>query len=941
MLGSPDAIKNDDGTVSIKPLTLKDNLREMYQSIVSITHVDANGDKFEGSIMESRFMASDEEKAAVREGLATLEAMIDALPDDLYCSPIDTICNAIRQAGYTVGEATGRKHQVVDMTDGMWRVALRKKSESKISYIERAFNFGEFDALVGNKAMTTGLSVHASKDFSDQRRRASLFTQIFADINDYVQAIGRTDRRGQIMSPLVEMLASGLPSEARVMMNHYSNLRKLLASTTSNRSSRFELQELPDLFNAVGDASVRDFLQANPAIATRLGIDFATFMPVAVRANGTEVEVQTRGLAKYAVARLDLLPVGESRNVYGEIAYNFAEVVAELDAQGVNPLRTNVIDLTTADSAMITATEDLLPALLNGSGEVDSVFNEAVELHTVTIKHLASFRTWEETLAEIERNSITMQQASSEMRAQGQTPDFVMDHEARAIHRSDSTATNADGAALKMLPSGLRTRVEKMFDAMQVMMRSSANARRTAGEAAGEPPAPTPAVAGRAGFIVNPAEVDAGGNQPHSPAQIVERRKNWLLRNLAYFMPGQYVSISMNNFGWTDYKSFRGVVTSISVPPRGRETNLSRWSVMIQVPGYPEPTRYTLQELYKMKFSGQNQWLPGEAQVHDGLFHRPVADEFNEYREVERQGHRYVLRGNLFRAASIAAEHNMGAGGVLQLKGEAPARIISIRKGMEKQNIYASVPVEISKEEATSLFCSTWSSLNRPPSKNAKYWGEFLRKGIDSRGIHSTKEAGKAPVSLYWLATRGGFVDDIMDGVTDEERDQQREDDAIQGERNLLAGVGARISKNVMSRDAVVELARGIGEEMGCNAVDVLRGRPGALSVRLVVRFKDENGERDTDEVIRNKLAVFTRQISNLLGVGRYFTHSPEMRLLALAKSAQSREQARAMRDAAEEARQMRAQMSRMQFADTGNDENHEQSHHEEQGADYAPSQGQ
>lgn len=926
-LESPAAIKNEDGTISIKPITLKDNLREMYTSIVNMSHVNADGERYEGSIMDSKFMATDTERETVREGLATLDEMIENLPDDLYCSPIDTIAHAIRQAGFTVGEATGRKYHVVDMHDGMWKVALRKKNEAKIPYIERAFNFGDFDALIGNKAMSTGMSVHASREFSDRRQRVMMFCQVFADINDYIQAIGRADRRGQVLSPVVEMLASGLPSEARVMMNHHDKLRKLLASTTSNRSSRFEQQELPDLFNTVGDMSVRDFLQANPAIATRLGIDFNSFMPTAIRPNGTEVEVQTHGLAKYVVARLDLLPVAESRAVYQEIAFNFEEVLAELDAQGINPLRTNVLDLTDAESALVTAREDLLPALLNEHGTVESVFDEAVELHTVTAKYTLSARTWEETLATIEKNTRQMYFDSMAFRASNRgnpdvRPDFVPDQEIKPIYFSNGQ--DAQGpllGAVRMVPAGLRERVTKMFDGMQLMMRSSDRARSAAGSSAlaesmlpdALPPGQVPGD-GRTTNGVNPI-----ANVPVTPAQVVERRKAWLLRNLQYFMPGEYVAIAFHNQGWSERQSMRGVVTELNIPPRGRETNLTRWSITVQLPGRTDTVRYTLQELYKASFTGMNQWLPAAEHVEDGLFRRTVPDEFNEYTDAERKTSRYVLKGNLFRAASIAAEKNMGAGGVLLLKNEPPSRVISIRRDMTKQNIYASVPVEISPDEVANLFCSTWEGLDQPPRANAKYWSDFLRMSLDNRAIHSTKEGKNSSVSIYWLAKRASFSAQLTDELSEQEREELRRSEAEEDEENphLLDGVGLRIQRHSVDPALATEFVRQVNAAVGYEAVETLRGRQGSNSVRYVVRFKDPEGNRDSNENIQKKLASFTRAAAQTLGVGRFYTYSPEMRLLALAVSAKSREQARQLRDAAEETRQMRVQMSRMQFAES------------------------
>lgn len=925
-LQSESAVKNEDGTISVKPVTLKDNLREMYASIVNISHTNADGERYEGTIMDSRFMVTEQERVAIQEGLNTLDDLIDALPDDLYCSPIDTICHAIRKAGYTVGEATGRKFHVVDMEGDVWRVAPRDKKKSKISYIERAFNFGEYDAIVGNKAMSTGLSVHASRDFSDQRRRRMMFTQVFSDINDYIQAIGRGDRRGQVISPVVEMLQSGLSSEARVMMSHFKKLRKLLASTTSNRSSRYEQQELPDLFNSVGDASVRDFLQANPGVAVRLGVNFAAFMPGFIKNNGNEVEVQTHGLAKFVVSRLDLLPVAESRAVYQEIAYNFEEVLNELDAQGVNPLRANLLDMTDAESAMVTAREDLLPPLLNEDGEAESVFDEAVELHTVTANYRFSARTWEETLAEIEKNTRSMFLASVAKRPQALADrppaDFVPDWTVPTVYQSTPDGLGPLMRAIKLMPAGLRVRVEKMFDAMDRMMRSSDVARQQAGAAELTEALTVETVDQRH------ARAGAGQEQqPISPAQVLQRRKEWLLRNLQYLMPGQYVSISPPSLGWGDRKVYKGVVVEINVPPAGRETNLTRWSVVVQQPGYSRPRRFTLHELYKATFIGMNQWLPGERIMADGLFQNPVPEAFNDFDEGKHRSMRYVLRGNLFRAASIAASNRMGAGGVLQFKNEPPARVIALRKDLDKSQIYSAVPVELTKDEVPTLFVTTWEGLNNPPRKNANFWEEFLRSSLDVRGIHSDKEVKTSGVSIYWLSTSLRFSAALDDEFSEEERAELRaQQDQQEGQsRNLLAGIGLRIRAGLVDPIRTQRFVAQVNGELGYEAVEFKRGRLGAGSQRYVVRFKNKDGERDSPDEIRHKLSVVSRAAAQSFNVNRFYTHSKEMRLLALAVSAKSREQARALRCAADEERQMRMQMSNFHMSAVDEDEEAEQ----------------
>lgn len=902
-IAAPDAIKNPDGTYTIRPLTLKDNLRSQYQSILRITHTDAEGQYVEGSILESRFLASDEEKVAVRDGLQTLNQMIDSLPDDLYCSPFDTIAMRIRKAGYSVGEASGRKLRVVDEIDGLWRVGLRSREESKISFVERAFNSGETDALIGNKAMSTGLSIHASRDFVDQRQRISFFVQIFSDINDYMQAMGRTDRRNQVINPIMAMCASGLPSESRVMMNHYGKLRKLQASATSNRSSKFELQDLPDLFNSVGDRSVCEFMQANPGIPVRLGIDFTSFMPPGTIEN-REVEVNSSGLAKFTMARLDLLPVNEARNVGNEIDLNFKEIVRELDAQGINPFRTNVLNLTDVDQ-MREEVEDLLPSVLNEKGEVDSVFDEAVELRTYICSQKIKAKMLPEIMLDIEENSRRLLLESNASRKEGKPGNFIRADD-QPVWFSSQDIQGPLAGAVKLVPAGLREHVEKMFDAAILMMLSS-DAARAKAECRSDI------------FQINGKQVDQ-----MSPLEIVKRRKNWILANLGNFIPGQYIHISeVGQFG--QVASRYGVVTNLVLPPKGRETNFSRWGVTVHYPGYQQSHHYTLSDLYKYSVSSTNQWLPGVTELTDGLFHSSVEEVFNRFRETDYRFTRHVLTGNLFRAASIAAEKRFGAGGVLQVKGQLPTRVISLKHDLAKEVIYAAVPVEISRDELAHLFVTTAEGLDLPPSKSFEYWSDFMRRGVDARGVHSSKDIKNSDLSLYWMAERKNSRNSWMNLANTDNDDEFRDDDALQvvessdGQPHLLNGLSARISLTRMPLSMVREMLVGLNNELGFDAVKLSNSNTRASKVRVVLRFYGQDGSRDTPDQMRAKINVFVRHVIEKVIVSgdRFYAQSPQMRLLSLSVSEQRRAQVHASRTAAEEARVMRIQMARLNIAES------------------------
>lgn len=121
---------------------------------------------------------------------------IDSLNFDVPISPIDHVKSRIEEAGYSIGEITGRQTVVVN---GVLR--QRNKAEQKTAGKKNTiakFNNGGLDALIINRSGSTGLSMHASEKFEDQRRRVMVIGQAELDINNHMQMLGRINRTGQV-----------------------------------------------------------------------------------------------------------------------------------------------------------------------------------------------------------------------------------------------------------------------------------------------------------------------------------------------------------------------------------------------------------------------------------------------------------------------------------------------------------------------------------------------------------------------------------------------------------------------------------------------------------------------------------------------------------------------------------------------------------------------
>ena len=198
-----------------------------------------------------------------------IRARIEALSADLPISPMDAIRAKIEDAGYSIAEITGRKLQLNKTADGKYIVEDRKDKDANKSM--RDFNSGKLDVLMINKSGSTGISLHASSKFEDQRQRVMVFAQFQSDINDEVQMRGRIDRSGQVARGKYEYIMSTIPAEQRLQMMFKAKLKSLDANTTSSQKSKFNEMEIVDYLNKYGDEVVWEYMHEHPELEELLG----------------------------------------------------------------------------------------------------------------------------------------------------------------------------------------------------------------------------------------------------------------------------------------------------------------------------------------------------------------------------------------------------------------------------------------------------------------------------------------------------------------------------------------------------------------------------------------------------------------------------------------------------------------------------------------------
>jgi hypothetical protein len=268
-----------------------------------------------------------------RRGLEEIASKIEAVPD-VPVSSFDAIAQRLRDAGVSVGEISGRKNQLVRLSDGsgLWRLMPRTNSKKAVKASIRAFNNGGMDVLVMNRVAASGYSMHSSPRFLDRSRRHLIEHQMPENPVTRVQLLGRVNRFDQLSSPLMTSSSTGIYGEVRYLMMQNRKLARMSANVRSSRDNAMSLKGVVDLFNSVGRDAVRGFLHDNPLIMRRLGI----------READLEMGVE---LVNRTTMMLPLLKVAQQRVVYEELYARFDEIMLRAEMEGENPLRPHEFDV--------------------------------------------------------------------------------------------------------------------------------------------------------------------------------------------------------------------------------------------------------------------------------------------------------------------------------------------------------------------------------------------------------------------------------------------------------------------------------------------------------------------------------------------------------------------------------------------------------------------
>jgi hypothetical protein len=270
-----------------------------------------------------------------------LKERIELLGDlGLPGSPIDEIITKLEDKGYKVGEVTGRNYRVVKTLKGHKITQRSKADKDKVSQFYE-FNNGATDVLVINISGAEGVSAHASKQFKNQQQRRMIVAQPAADINKFVQLLGRINRKGQVIDPEYRVLMTALPAEIRPAAVLEKKMRSLNANTSAKTKGAYQQKKIPDILNIYGDYIVAKYLNENEELARQLKLE--EDWRDALRAT-QDYHGPWRDVARKATGRMAVLSVEQQDEFYEAIEPEYNDLIDRLTKLGLNELISQDLD---------------------------------------------------------------------------------------------------------------------------------------------------------------------------------------------------------------------------------------------------------------------------------------------------------------------------------------------------------------------------------------------------------------------------------------------------------------------------------------------------------------------------------------------------------------------------------------------------------------------
>jgi hypothetical protein len=266
-------------------------------------------------------------------------------------SPIDYMHNALRQAGYKSDEITGRTI-VINYQDGIPILSSRSNETEDKSRAIDGFNDGSIDALIINQSGSTGISLHASEKFKDQKKRHMIIAQADPNIDVHMQTLGRVLRTGQVQPPAYSQMMADVPAEMRPAAVLLKKMASLNANTTASRKSAVTAEGVVDFMNDYGGQVAQEYLKDNPEVYADIGGKDTGINLLDDPTEGTEEDI--RKFTGY----IPVLPIKQQEEIYKDLVERYNDLLERENSMGTNKLEAKAVDLDAETLSSKPITED-------------------------------------------------------------------------------------------------------------------------------------------------------------------------------------------------------------------------------------------------------------------------------------------------------------------------------------------------------------------------------------------------------------------------------------------------------------------------------------------------------------------------------------------------------------------------------------------------------
>lgn len=184
---------------------------------------------------------------------------------DLFISPIDQLTEILLEKGIRTNEISGRTFKVIH---GNQIQNIKKRPKA---LIVKEFNDGIVDVIILTRAGASGLSLHASATFKDQRVRTFYELEITTRPTYRLQFLGRVNRKNQVVEPLFFSVVTQLPFEQRILNMEKQKVAKM-QSHVSGDDEKLEQENIYNFYTDYCDTAAEKFLRQNYEFAKQMGI---------------------------------------------------------------------------------------------------------------------------------------------------------------------------------------------------------------------------------------------------------------------------------------------------------------------------------------------------------------------------------------------------------------------------------------------------------------------------------------------------------------------------------------------------------------------------------------------------------------------------------------------------------------------------------------------